>query len=210
MRKRVQNAFEKKSWASPRLGVPRSGRGSTLANTADLREALPVLFRDLGVKTFVDAPCGDWTWMQAVDLSGVHYIGMDISEEMIAEHQAAYTGDGVEFRHADITHDALPAADLLMCRDCLFHLRYWLRWAFLENFVDSRTPYLLTTSHRGARNRNIAQNGDFTWMDLRAEPFGFPEPLREIEDGPNGAEARFPSYVGLWHRDQIAAVLAAR
>ena len=148
------------------------------------------------------------TWMQQVDLSEINYTGIDSVPDMIEAHSKAHTGPGVAFICADITHDPLPQADLLMCRDCLFHLRFPLRWAFFENFVASDTPWLLTTTHRGARNRNLAQNGDFAWMDLNAPPFNLPEPHREIPDGP--ASARHPAVMGLWHRDQIQAALAAR
>jgi hypothetical protein len=35
---------------------------------------LPALWRDLGVASILDIPCGDFAWMQQVDLSGFRYI----------------------------------------------------------------------------------------------------------------------------------------
>src|SRR3712207_7875432 len=46
-----------------------SGRGSELGATESLRSYLPQLFERLNIKTFLDAPCGDWNWMRQVDLS---------------------------------------------------------------------------------------------------------------------------------------------
>ena len=63
---------------------------------------------------------------------------------MIAENKRRYT----DFQHAlalvDISSDRLPEGDLLICRDCLFHLSYKDTFAFLSNFVSSASLYLLT------------------------------------------------------------------
>ena len=83
MRKALQEVFENADW-SDQNGSPRSGSGSTLEYTARLRAALPGLMKRYKVKTFLDAPCGDWFWMSAVELKGVSYIGGDISESLIA------------------------------------------------------------------------------------------------------------------------------
>ncbi|MCX8509667.1 MAG: hypothetical protein ORN49_12460, partial [Rhodobacteraceae bacterium] len=81
MRDNLRSVFEKKSWAGIN-DAPRSGPGSDMAATARLRAALPGVFQRYGVKTFFDAPCGDWFWMQHVDLSALSYIGADISGEL--------------------------------------------------------------------------------------------------------------------------------
>ena len=40
---------------------PRSGSGSTLANTFNVRRAITSLIRRSGVRSILDAPCGDLT-----------------------------------------------------------------------------------------------------------------------------------------------------
>ena len=84
MRDDLQQAFETRRW---RHGAhqSRSGDGSSLPATERLRNAMPKLFDDYGIQSFLDAPCGDWFWMQHVDLSGIHYIGADISGEIIED-----------------------------------------------------------------------------------------------------------------------------
>jgi hypothetical protein len=49
----------------------RSGSASNLKSTERLRAELPALLRDLGVRSLLDIPCGDWVWMQHVDLSTI-------------------------------------------------------------------------------------------------------------------------------------------
>ena len=49
-----------------------SGPGSTKARGADFRAALVALLDDRGVTSIVDAPCGDFNWMQDVLLSLIH------------------------------------------------------------------------------------------------------------------------------------------
>src|SRR4051795_8960667 len=55
----------------------RSGSGSTLAQTATLRSALPAVLRELGAAALLDIPCGDFGWLSTTDL-GVAYTGADI------------------------------------------------------------------------------------------------------------------------------------
>src|SRR5689334_2969418 len=51
------------SWGDPESV---SGRGSTLARTEVVRRKLPILLASVGAKSLLDAPCGDFNWMQHV------------------------------------------------------------------------------------------------------------------------------------------------
>jgi len=175
MRLKVQNAFEERDW-SANGKWPVSGKGSTLENTERLRNALPGLFKKYKVKTFVDAPCGDWHWMQHVNLKGIKYIGADVSSLRIEENIEKYSDKGREFLHLDITSDPLPDGDIFLCRDCLFHLKTWLRWEFFRNFSNSNNRYLLTTVVQTPRNRNLRVNAKFAAFNPMVEPFNFPKP----------------------------------
>src|SRR5215469_6626902 len=53
----------------------RSGFGSNLIQTAIIRAELPRLASEFGVRSFLDIPCGDWFWMQHVELGVESYIG---------------------------------------------------------------------------------------------------------------------------------------
>src|ERR1700690_4609194 len=54
-----------------------SGPGSNLRVTEEIRKAIPELIADLGVRSILDIPCGDFNWMSRLDL-GVDYTGADI------------------------------------------------------------------------------------------------------------------------------------
>src|SRR5579885_1138281 len=47
-----------------------SGLGSELSATERVREELPKIVREFGVRSMLDIPCGDFHWMRQVDLSG--------------------------------------------------------------------------------------------------------------------------------------------
>lgn len=152
-----------------------SGIGSSLAQTANIRRQLPVMFEKFGIRTVYDAPCGDFYWMrEVVAASDIDYTGADIVPEVI-EKARENAGDlKVRFAVADIVEDPLPRVDLWICRDCLFHLNYSAILAALRNFAASGSTYILLTTNAGdIRNRNIV-SGDFRPLDMHAEPFNLP------------------------------------
>jgi hypothetical protein len=118
-------------------------------STANLREALPLVFRKLDVRIFIDAPCGDYNWMRLVPFpTERRYIGLDVVPKLIESNQKSYGAGKAEFHKLDITREPLPYGDLLFCRDCLFHLSFGNIFKFLENFVRSETKYLMASTHR--------------------------------------------------------------
>jgi len=180
-----------------------------------VRDELPGLLRDYGVKTFLDAPCGDWRWMQEVDLTGIDYIGADISLELIEDVRTRFARPGLRFEHLDVTSDSLPKADLMMCRDCLFHLKNRFRWGFFRNFAASEIPYLLMTMHHLQGNRPLGEVGRFSAFSPMAEPFNFPAPLAMVHEGfddlpQDWSKIEKPWHyksMGLWTRDHVIGVL---
>lgn len=206
MREKLRSAFETKSWAGGRSKAPRSGPGSDMESTAALRKALPDIFERYSVKRFLDAPCGDWHWMQTVDLDGIDYIGADISKTLIEENTAAFAKDGVRFVHLDITSDELPASDLLLCRDCMFHLKFWLRWQFFENFAKSDSRYLMLTMHHVEVNDRVRVNGGFKPFNPTVEPFNLPQPLEMIPEQTKGTARS----LAIWSRAQVKEALLRR
>ena len=72
----------------------RSGKGSSLAQTQQVRNALPGLLQAFRIRSMLDLPCGDFQWMKEVDLRGVDYLGADIVPELIAERSARHAAPG--------------------------------------------------------------------------------------------------------------------
>ena len=143
------------------------------------------------ITSILDAPCGDFYWMKHVMKNlKIKYLGGDIVAEIINENNKKYKSDIINFQKINIISDKLPNADLMICRDCLFHFSYEDIFKFFENFINSNIRLLLTTSHSNDynndkfffKNKNIL-TGDFRKIDLFSEPFNFKKNyLLSIED----------------------------
>ncbi|MGE0009782.1 MAG: class I SAM-dependent methyltransferase [Candidatus Babeliales bacterium] len=173
--------YEQNAWGSKESV---SGPGSTLKETQKIRQEIPKLLKSYKVKVFLDAPCGDFNWLQHVDLSALdHYIGIDIVDDLITKNQSHFTDLKKSFFHANILTDVLPKADLIMCRDCLVHFPYEEIWTALRNFKSSGARYLLTTTFPGCLvNKDIPKVGGWRPLNLEISPFNFPKPLALITE----------------------------
>ena len=176
-----------------------SGPGSTLEATRAIREALPALIRNYAIRSIVDIPCGDFNWMRTLDLSGVDYRGFDIVREMVEADNARYGRSNIRFGCLDVMRDALPRADLVICRDCLFHYtnRHILRG--LRNIRRSMSRYLFTSTFPTVPvNEELYAVGWFRPINLQAPPFDLPEPLAMVTEEPDRGKS-----MGLWAIDGI-------
>ncbi|MDH3264339.1 MAG: methyltransferase domain-containing protein [Paracoccaceae bacterium] len=188
--------YDKNKWGD---AGSRSGKGSSLAATEELRRLLPPLLTELGVTELLDVPCGDFHWMAQTDLSGLRYTGGDIVPEMIARNREEHGRDGVRFQVIDLIKGPLPRADLVFCRDCLVHLSNAHIAAALENVRRSGATWLLTTTFPDApENRDIA-TGQWRKVDLTKPPFRLRPPERLIEEGREGVKGQMAGkMLGLW------------
>ena len=165
-----------------------SGKGSSLARTRNLRAELPALLRRLEVRTLLDAPCGDFHWMQHTPLEVDEYIGADIVAALIEANHAAHARRGRRFVCLDLTADALPVADAILCRDCLVHLDLATMARAIGNLQASGSRYLLTTSHRLQQDYVDKLTGKHRLLNLEHPPFNWPAPIDLIVENlpPNG------------------------
>jgi hypothetical protein len=179
----------------------RSGAGSTLGCTGPMRHALPSLLRQLGIRTLLDAPCGDFNWMQHVELDVDRYIGADIVPELIDLLNEHHGNDRRSFMVLDLTRDPLPRADALFCRDCHIHLSFTDVHATLETFRRSECAYLIASTYPSlCRNVDIV-TGESRALNLQRAPFELPEPIAWLPDATEGnaIERR----MGVWRGEQI-------
>lgn len=182
-RKRHQRVFSRifarNEWGS---AESVSGPGSTCARGADILPDLIELLRRLGIRTLLDAPCGDFNWAAELADAVDHYIGVDVVGQIIARNQREHGGGNRTFLLADLTRDPLPRADLILSRDCLVHFSFADIHAALENFRRSGAQFLLTTTFLDrTRNTNI-RTGGWRVLNLQAPPFDFPPPLAMIDE----------------------------
>lgn len=175
----------------------KSGFGSTLDETANLRRALPDLLQTLDARVLLDVPCGDFNWMSTVDLGNISYVGADIVPDLVAEAAEKYSGANRQFLCLDLISDALPRADVILCRDCLVHLPNREACKVLSNIRSSGASYLLTTTFPGQPvNQDIAM-GHWRPVNLERPPFNLPRPITVLhESNPDPSFA--DKSLGLW------------
>ena len=165
-----------------RDGESLSGWGSTLERTEDIRRELPALLRRLGAKSLLDAPCGDWNWMQRVDLTGVDYTGVDVVREIVDTNRRKYGRPGKTFLRLDFTREQVPGADAILCRETLIHLSLADGLKVLENFKRSGARYLLISTYPAVRENGDIVTGHWRKLNMQLAPFGFPPPIESIAE----------------------------
>lgn len=171
--------YQKKTWNGHESF---SGRGSDLDQTRVLRHRLPSVIRELGVKTILDLPCGDFHWMSEVvaAVSDLDYTGGDIVSDLVASNNQKHSSNRVKFKTINLISDTLPPADLLICRDCLVHLSEEDISRALNNIAASNYKYVaLTSFDETFKNRKI-ETGKWRPLNLLIDPFNFPTPLIKI------------------------------
>lgn len=191
-----RHAYHHNLWGDPESV---SGPGSNRAQTARLRADLPALLRALGIARLLDVPCGDGGWMAEMDLGEVSYVGGDLLPELVEENRRRQVGPGRDFQVMDLTTSRLPAADLLLCRDCLVHLSVAEAARALTNIRRARITYLLTTTFPEEPTNLDIVTGDWRPLNLQRPPFSFPPPLQLLNEGCTEGGGRFADKsLGLW------------
>ena len=182
-----------------------SGQGSTWEQTAVIRRELPQLFQRRGVRSVLDAPCGDGHWIMALDWSVIAYTGVDVVPALIQANTVRHADRSGRFLVGDLCRDPLPPADLILCRDCWVHLDFRQIKACLVNFRRSGAKYLLTTTFPAhPRNRDLM---GLIWrpLNLQAPPFNFPAPLDVIVEGCTEEGGRFADKaLACWNLPELA------
>ncbi len=183
----------------------RSGEGSDLVQTVQIRQELPGLVRKYGISSFLDAPCGDWYWMKEVNLGVGQYIGIDIVEELIEKNRNEFGNSSRAFQCLNLVEDQLPQVDLIFCRDCLVHLNFTDIHKVIANFKRSSSKYLLTTTFTDRqKNIDLRKNGIWRPLNLQSSPFNFPEPLKLIDEKCTEGDNHFTDKsLGLWQLEDL-------
>ena len=201
LKEKFSEVYEKNIFGGQATG---SGEGPDLAQTAVIRRELPKLLRELGVKSILDAPCGDWHWMKEIDLPVERYIGLDIVDALVERNQRAFGDAKVSFQCMDLADGDLPKADLIFSRDCLVHLSFADAQKVIANFKRSGAKYLLTTTFTARKSNKDLGDGFWRPLNQQLAPFNFPEPLRLINEGCTENNGLFSDKcLGLWLLEDI-------
>jgi SAM-dependent methyltransferase len=161
-----------------------SGPGSGVKRTRHLRPALAELLMELGVRSLLDVPCGDFLWMSELDLAHIDYVGGDVVPELVEETRRRHARPGRRFEVLDLTTSPLPPADLLLCRDCLVHLSLDDALRALDNIARSDIRWLAATSFTDRGENLEVQTGRWRPLNLQLAPFSLPTPEQAIAEAP--------------------------
>ena len=190
------NIFRQNWWNNTES---RSGWGAELRRTVSIRTSLPDFVRRHSISSLLDAPCGDFHWMQYVEWpAGFRYVGADIVPDLIAENRKNYPT--TEFMKLDVLSEPLPAVDSWLARDLMIHFPDQAVWAALDQFRRSSARYLLATTYPNARHNHDIRFGQVRHLNLCAPPFNLPPPFEILLEDDNPATGRV---VGVWRRPDI-------
>jgi hypothetical protein len=188
--------YRENAWGdSESVSGPGSRQDRAIAFVDDLVAAL----RQLEVRTLLDAACGDFNWTAPVADAVDHYIGADVVAELIAANQARHASPRRTFLQCDLTRDALPAADAVLCRDCLVHFSLDDVWTALEHIRDSGARHLIATTFDDRTRNDDVRTGGWRTLNMQAPPFAFPAPLLSIDERCMNGNGRYrDKRLGVW------------
>src|SRR5262245_53751330 len=192
---RFERIFQTNLWGAD---DSRSGLGSELDATADLRAALPGFLARHQARSLMDIPCGDFNWLSTLELQ-IPYTGVDIVPAIVEANERRFAGAGRRFLRLDLTRDPLPQADVVLCRDCLVHLSYENIFRAFANIRRSGARFLLTTTFLDHHENADIEDGDWRILNLEKAPFNLPAPVDVLIEGCiEGEGAYSDKALGLW------------
>ena len=173
-----------------------NGPGSTIEATTPARQWLRHIIDTYNITSMLDAPCGNGAWMKLVDLNGVHYTGIDVEPDVLAEAEANIPAG--TFRNINLlTARRLPKVDLVWCRDLTIHLD--LDSAVrVVNKLRNTAKYVAITSHPNADNhRELPAEGHDGrpgyWcrgLDMEAAPFNLGTRIDSVIEAQDGTHMK--------------------
>lgn len=174
-----------------------SGPGSTRKAARPALEVLRRLIRRRPIRSMLDLGCGDWNWMQYLELPdggrkrGVRYEGWDASPDLIDGLTREFGQKNISFQLQDVTTAELPQVDLIVARDILFHLPRQNTIDLLQKIRRS-TRYFASTSFLGMGENSEIQSylpiegWGFYKINLNRAPFNLGEDMIEAQREPEG------------------------
>jgi len=210
-----QEVYDLGKWVHGKKGVPKSGSGSTLPMTELVRKGIKEAVLKYKIKTFMDAPCGDLTWVKELfpffDEHGVEYIGVDIVQSEIDRHRVDHPTR--KFIQCDMAVEPLPKADMIFSREALQHMNAEDNLRTLNRWKESGSIYLLQTNYiinmgsstyqrgqswleLGSMNYMAVDEGSNSLIEFLKPPYNFPPTLDKWVD--KGHNKNHEQYVALW------------
>lgn len=187
---KFSDIYHNNSWHSKES---RSGRGSQLNRTTSIRTWLPQIIKEEKIKSILDVGCGDFNWMRVMNLK-IPYFGIDVVPDLIKRNIELYGSLFTPtklFAVADATKDILPKADLVICRDVLYHLSYANIEKALSNMKKSAERFLLITNSISDDDNRDIEDGGYRRLNFWKPPFDCEVPYRTFKENETNKEEMF-------------------
>jgi len=159
-----------------------SGPGSEVYKTRAVVDFLTGFIKNRKIKTILDIPCGDFNWMQTVNLSGIQYLGGDVVEQLVRQNTKQFGTENISFEIMDIITGKLPDSDLMIVRDLFIHFSQENTQKAMKNIKNSKIKYLLVTTFPDSKQNKSIRDGYNYNINLQLHPFSFNEPIFLIQE----------------------------
>lgn len=174
----------------------KSGPGSSLKQTFNLRNWLPTIIQTFKVKSILDVPCGDYNWMRHVDLKDTYYEGWDIVDNVIENNIKNHPS--VTFKVKNIVESIPMGFDLILCRDLLSHYNSEDGLKIINNFRKSNVKYLLINTYPNTLVNKSIKTGEWFPINLTLPPYNLTCYVDSIEDWSSEEHNYYGKQMALW------------
>ena len=158
--KAFTNTYDKRLWEAE---GSRSGLGSSLEYTKNIRVQLVKRIKELKIQSVLDLSCGDWHWMKEIKDELPIYMGIDVVNEMIEVNKTQYQSDTIQFQKGDMLEELRKLKngdiDLIICRQTLEHLPSDYVEQVLEEIRRVGKYALITSVNTTTANDTISMDG---------------------------------------------------
>lgn len=170
------------------LGRQREGAFKSASGPGSSREAASASLKLIDevvvsyeVKSILDLGCGDWNWMNAAkwrQRPKIAYEGWEAHVGLVEYLVSSFGNERTKFFLRDANVHAFPSADLVICRDVLFHLPISTGVELAKRIRAARALFISTSFPSIERNDDIVPNSQIPgWghylVNLDIEPFHF-------------------------------------
>jgi hypothetical protein len=165
-----------------------SGPGSIPGSiqTKNIIDNLDFFIKKNNIKSILDMPCGDFSWMQDLIKKNnyINYTGYDIVEDIIFYNNKKYSKNNISFFCKDIVNETnFNNFDLVFIRDFFIHIDYVSINKILDNIKRSKVKFVACSNNNNAINNKDIAVGQHRKINLTIEPFYMNEIFYAFSEG---------------------------